>query len=1199
MDIGTLRIAIDARQATQASRELDGLTRQAGRAEQATVSMAKESNSAFSAMGGFIAQVGGALAVLNLAQQFVRIADSVTVLNNQLRLAMGTAAGAAQAYRDLFQIAQASRVSFTELGATFAQIRRATEDTGLSYERLLVVTQAIGNAMTISGGSAASMQAALMQLSQGLASGTLRGEELNSIMEQTPRLAQAIAEGLGRTRGELRAMGEAGELSAEQVILALERQAAVLQGEVADATLTFGQAMTVLGNSTTNLIAKIDEASGITRLLAETTKAASAEIDHLSAVMDRTAKEGGSRFLQLMKSIGTGLGRFTFALAGESVGQFNAALNFLTGGFLRLNEEVDLMPRNLRMYSEQLQLTNRDLTAAEAKLAQLQSRLGAAPASFKIRREMRDLEAYITRLRAARSELEGLQLDGPGAVNNPTQNEETRRREEAQRRAEEARRMAEERARIAAQNRSRAQNAAAAREAIDASRALREEQERQMQRADDLIESIMRDAESVQAMRDAYLRPMQEAAKSAEDRVRAMREENEALAMAEAYQISLAEAIELTTVARLQDQLVINKSNSGDPEAAAAIQREITARMEMVELLRGRAMRDATAEMERTQAEARERVYNDWADTWRRVSDSMVDALMDGGRGIKRWLEDLFRNTVLRPLLAPIGGAFASAMVGGPAMAGQAGGSAGGLGSALGMIGQLSGAFGTGMAASFSSMMSAGVSGWASAAGSLIGSGAASGIAAGLGMIAAPIAGLLAVGGLLRSAFGRGPVQTTGSGITGTFSTSGADVSQYQDWHQRGGWFRSSRGGRNLSAVSSELDVFLDDSLRGISAATRQYAEILGLNANAINGITQDVTISLQGLNAEQQQQAIANALTGFADALAAGLGVVTRQGETASQALTRLGDSLRTVNATFDTLNQRLLETSLRGGDAASKLLDAFGGMENFTNATRGYYQAFYTEQERVATTTRQLTNVMNGMGMAVPASRDAFRRLVEAQDLMTDSGRAAYAALLNLAPAFDSIMDAADQMRETMRQLGATIGQEIQRLRGLLVSDSPQSRAILEAQFATTTAQARAGDQSALERLPDISQALEQAAMMTARSAADVARMRGWLANSMTETLTMLGLEVPQFAVGTNYVPTDTLAMIHKGEAIVPARYNPAAGGMGANASEEMRALREEISMLRHEARATAINTDKTRRIWERVTRDGESMQTTVTTT
>ena len=159
-------------------------------------------------------------------------------------MATGSTQSASQAYEALFDIAQRSRVSFTELGSTFASISRAGQELGLSQQRLLGVTEAIGNAMTISGGSAEGMKAALVQLGQGLSSGTLRGEELNSVMEQTPRLAKAIADGLGVSTGKLREMGAAGQLTGEQVIKALESQSSVLSGEVQGAALTAGQAFT-------------------------------------------------------------------------------------------------------------------------------------------------------------------------------------------------------------------------------------------------------------------------------------------------------------------------------------------------------------------------------------------------------------------------------------------------------------------------------------------------------------------------------------------------------------------------------------------------------------------------------------------------------------------------------------------------------------------------------------------------------------------------------------------------------------------------------------------------------------------------------------------------------------------------------------------------------------------------------------------
>jgi hypothetical protein len=81
------------------------------------------------------------------------------------------------------------------------------------------------------------------------------------------------------------------------------------------------------------------------------------------------------------------------------------------------------------------------------------------------------------------------------------------------------------------------------------------------------------------------------------------------------------------------------------------------------------------------------------------------------------------------------------------------------------------------------------------------------------------------------------------------------------------------------------------------------------------------------------------------------------RAGETAGEALARLANSLVTVNQVFDTLNQTLLHTTLVGGDAASSLLDAFGGADAFVQATTAYYQAFYSDAERGDTATRQLS--------------------------------------------------------------------------------------------------------------------------------------------------------------------------------------------------------------------------------------------------
>jgi len=290
------RVGIDGVQqvqqgAAQVASSMDRIGQSSTAAEQ-------RASGTFSSIAGAAKAVAGLAIAQELAQAAtaaVRTADAVTVLNNKLALATGSASAASTAYEALYGIAQRSRTNFTDLGATYASIARATDGLGVSQQRLLKVTEAIGNAMAISGGSAEGMQAALNQLGQGLASGTLRGDELNSVLEQTPRLARAIADGMGVTVGKLRELGKEGQLTAEAILQALESQSAVLAKEVGNSVVTVGQAMTQLSNATTKAIGELDKAAGATSSIASGLQSLSGVIDDVSDRFSR-AREAGLGF---------------------------------------------------------------------------------------------------------------------------------------------------------------------------------------------------------------------------------------------------------------------------------------------------------------------------------------------------------------------------------------------------------------------------------------------------------------------------------------------------------------------------------------------------------------------------------------------------------------------------------------------------------------------------------------------------------------------------------------------------------------------------------------------------------------------------------------------------------------------------------------------------------------------------------------
>jgi tape measure domain-containing protein len=211
--------------------------------------------------------VGGFAAFASVVQ-LVRVADEINTLNARLRLVTRSQEEFNRAQVALFDLAQRTRSSLGETVDLYTRIAQSTKDAGVGQETLLQVVETINQAVQLSGASAQAANAALVQLGQGLGSGTLRGEELNSVLEQTPALADAIAKGMGITRGELRKYGEEGKITGEAVINALKSQRDEVRANFEQLPLTVGQAFTRLRNAGTQLVGAFDQASAGTRGLA-------------------------------------------------------------------------------------------------------------------------------------------------------------------------------------------------------------------------------------------------------------------------------------------------------------------------------------------------------------------------------------------------------------------------------------------------------------------------------------------------------------------------------------------------------------------------------------------------------------------------------------------------------------------------------------------------------------------------------------------------------------------------------------------------------------------------------------------------------------------------------------------------------------------------------------------------------------------
>jgi tape measure domain-containing protein len=265
---------------------------------------AKETSVSFAAsMRG----LGAAIATLGVASQIgemIKIADAYKNMSAQLSLVSKSTADLASAQKALFEIAQRTRSGVEPTVKLFASLGRSTETLGVSQRDLLTVTETINKALLVSGANSASAEAALIQLGQGMASGTLRGEELNSVMEQTPRLAKAIADGMGVTIGQLRQLGQDGKLTGEAVFNALKGQFDAINTEFAKLPTTVGGSLTVLGNAAGQAVANLDKATGATAKLAAGINFLGTNIDTVLPVIGTAIAYAGVRLTASLAASG-------------------------------------------------------------------------------------------------------------------------------------------------------------------------------------------------------------------------------------------------------------------------------------------------------------------------------------------------------------------------------------------------------------------------------------------------------------------------------------------------------------------------------------------------------------------------------------------------------------------------------------------------------------------------------------------------------------------------------------------------------------------------------------------------------------------------------------------------------------------------------------------------------------------------------
>lgn len=295
-------IAIDAGRADQSIDQLGAESAEAAnQVKQLDVGLEntqlelKETESASKAVSGELQglktgfnAITGALAALGIgatAAEIAQTADEYKNLSGRISIAIGDHGDLQKAMNDVKNISIATNSNLTATGDLFSRLTKIGQEMKWPQEQALALTETINKAIQVGGGSAASNEAAITQLNQALGSGVLRGDEFNSMMEQSPRLAQALADGLDVTTGKLREMAGEGKLTTDVVTKALLSQSEKITEEFNKFPTTIGASIENLKTAWTVYVGEADAATGASAKVAEAIKFVAENLDTIVSTL--------------------------------------------------------------------------------------------------------------------------------------------------------------------------------------------------------------------------------------------------------------------------------------------------------------------------------------------------------------------------------------------------------------------------------------------------------------------------------------------------------------------------------------------------------------------------------------------------------------------------------------------------------------------------------------------------------------------------------------------------------------------------------------------------------------------------------------------------------------------------------------------------------------------------------------------------
>ncbi|WP_145585515.1 tape measure protein [Yersinia rochesterensis] len=247
-----------------------------------------------------LSRVATALSAAISVQQIASYGNSWVTVSNKLVNAVRANEDLFTVTNRVFDISQNTRAGLEATATLYGRLERATRSAGTSTADLAKLTTTINKGLVVSGATAEEASSTMIQLSQALASGVLRGEEFNSISENGSRLAVALADSLGVTVGQLRAMAAEGKLTTDVVVNGLLKQSDAIAKEFGNTVLTMGQSFTVASNNITKFIGESSSVNTALNIFNQGVISLSENLGTIANIIGVVAAVVGSRYVSAL-----------------------------------------------------------------------------------------------------------------------------------------------------------------------------------------------------------------------------------------------------------------------------------------------------------------------------------------------------------------------------------------------------------------------------------------------------------------------------------------------------------------------------------------------------------------------------------------------------------------------------------------------------------------------------------------------------------------------------------------------------------------------------------------------------------------------------------------------------------------------------------------------------------------------------------